>query len=150
MKKVLFVCMGNICRSAMAEGLLRHKIEQRGLDIAVDSAGTHGYHVGSTYDSRARAELAKHGIYVDDLRSRQIQVTDFEDFDVIFAADGNNLSDLSQQFGEAVNHVERMTAYSQRFCGQDVPDPYYGGDEGFAQVYEMLEESIDSWLETLS
>lgn len=150
MKKVLFVCMGNICRSAMAEGLLRDKVEQRGLAVTVDSAGTHGYHVGNAYDLRARAELAKHNISVEDLRSRQIQAADFEAFDVVFVADDDNLADLSRQFGNVGKHVVKMTAYSERYFNLNVPDPYYGGDEGFAEVYKMLDESIDAWLKTLS
>lgn len=146
MKKVLFVCMGNICRSSMAEGILREKIKNQGLDLTVDSAGTHGYHEGKRYDQRARKQLAKQGIDVDDLRSRQVRATDFDNFDVIFAADKNNIADLITRFGDRAKRVVLMTAYSNRYRDVDVPDPYYGGDDGFVRVYEMLDESIAAWL----
>lgn len=146
MKKVLFICMGNICRSAMAEGILREKIRQRQLPIMVDSAGTHSYHNGQQYDRRARAELAKHGIDVDDLRSRRVCADDFAQFDYLFAADTANLGNLSGEFGLIADSVKLMTAFSTAYQQQDVPDPYYGGDAGFTHVYEMLDESIEAWL----
>lgn len=150
MKKVLFICMGNICRSSMAEGILRDRIEKQGLALLVDSAGTHGYHQGKPYDQRAREELAKQDINVDDLRSRQVSAADFDTFDVIFAADQSNITDLAAGFGEKANKVKLMTAYSEQYFGLDVPDPYYGDSEGFAKVYEMLAESIDTWLKQRS
>lgn len=141
--------MGNICRSAMAEGILRDKIRRYQLPLVVDSAGTHSYHNGQKYDHRARAELDKYGIYVDDLHSRLVIADDFEQFDVLFAADDANLRDLQAEFGDAANKVQLMTAYSNDYQGQNIPDPYYGGDAGFAQVYRMLDESIESWLKQL-
>lgn len=149
MKKVLFICMGNICRSSMAEGILRDKVRMQGLSIDVDSAGTHHYHVGEQYDQRARQELAKHQIDVDDLRSRRVCDADFDEFDVIFVADENNKADLLREFGDKANKVEMMTSYSAKYYGQPVPDPYYGGDSGFAAVYAMLDESLEKWLQKI-
>lgn len=150
MQQVLFVCMGNICRSAMAEGILREKIRQQQLPLRVDSAGTHAYHNGDLYDPRARQELAKHHITVDDLRSRRIHRADFTQFDVIFAADRANIADLKAEFGTLADKVKLMTTYSDKTPNSDVPDPYYGGVEGFANVYGMLDESICAWLNKTS
>ncbi len=131
----------------MAEGILRDKIEKYGLPLQVDSAGTHAYHNGEPYDSRALEELRKHHINADDLRSRRIRESDFDDFDVLFAADCANLRNLKEEFGERAEKVVLMTNYSQVHRDEEVPDPYYGGKEGFASVYKMLDESIDAWLE---
>lgn len=146
MKNILFICMGNICRSAMAEGILRDKIQRHNLPLTVDSAGTHSYHNGEKYDSRARAELKKQGVNVDDLRSRRVSADDFKRFDALFVADKMNLRDLRAEFGEITDKVQLMTKYSDQYQGQEIPDPYYGGEEGFAHVYAMLDESISAWL----
>lgn len=148
-QKVLFICMGNICRSAMAEGILREKIRQRNLPLSVDSAGTHRYHNDEQYDSRARATLKEHGIDVNDCRSRLVTESDFKQFDVIFAADHDNIRNLAAKFGKLANNVQLMTAYSTAHHNQPVPDPYYGGEEGFPKVYDMLDSAIEEWLAQL-
>lgn len=150
MKKVLFICMGNICRSSMAEGILREKIRQRHLPLSVDSAGTHDYHHGNRYDARARATLREHHIDVEDLRSRPVCAEDFQQFDTLFAADRSNIEHLAAKYGDNANRVELMTAYSPENPNEDVPDPYYGGEEGFHQVYVMLDAAIEGWLATLN
>lgn len=145
-KHILFVCMGNICRSAMAEGILLKKIETYRLPLSVDSAGTHGYHAGGEYDPRSKHELSRHGIVVNHLRSRRIVDSDFAQFDKIFAADTQNIKDLKNEFGHLAKKVELMSSYAKRHHNQNVPDPYYGDEKDFAAVYALLDEIIDDWL----
>lgn len=146
MQKVLFVCMGNICRSAMAEGILLNKVRQHNLQLEVDSAGTHGFHNGKKYDERARAELKCHDIDIEAHRSRQVEKDDLINFDVIFVADRSNLRNLRSKYGKLANKVKLMTAFSKKYRNEEIPDPYYGGEEGFRHVYRMLNESINAWL----
>ena len=139
---LLAVCLGNICRSPLAEGLLRREIERRGLNWTVDSAGTAGYHVGNPLDPRSVAEAARHGLDISGQRSRKVTVEDLAEYDVILAMDRSNFRDL-----QLLASTPRERARIQlllRFTdledaeGPDVFDPYWD-DGGFAGVYELLE-----------
>jgi protein-tyrosine phosphatase len=148
--RILFVCMGNICRSPTAEGVFRHLVEERapGLDLEIDSAGTHDYHVGEPPDERAIAAASRRGIDLGRLRARQVEDADFERFDLIVAMDRLNRETLRER-SPAVRH-ERIRLFME-FTGrrdvEDVPDPYYGGPLGFEQVLDLAEEAAAGLLE---
>lgn len=144
MIRVLFVCTGNICRSPTADGVLRHLVGMAGLTgrIAVDSAGTHGYHLGDPPDPRSVAAAARHGVDLTGLRARRLDVADFTAFDHLIAMDRGHLRVLH---GLAPTAAAR--AQAALFCdlipgraGQDVPDPYYGDLPGFDRVYALIAE----------
>ena len=141
--KVLFVCLGNICRSPTAEGVFRHYVEQAGLSdkITIDSAGTADWHIGKTPDPRAQAAAAQRGYDLSPLRGRQAQAEDFATFDLILAMDKSNLSNL--QALQPVDGKAELALYLPRFgiSPDEVPDPYYGGDDGFELVLDMLEQA---------
>ena len=132
----------------MADGILRKKIVDQGLNMEVDSAGTAAYHVGEAPDRRMRKTGNENGVPIDDLRARQFVVEDFDQFDVIFAMDKSNYNNiLSLARGEAdVEKVKMMLNESNPGQNLEVPDPYYGGDEGFKNVYNMLGEAIDAFI----
>lgn len=146
MIKVLFVCLGNICRSPMAEGIFRDLIEKAGLDqeVMVDSAGTHGYHIGEPPDPRAQSTTARHGIIITGLRGRQVQAADLQSFDYVLAMDTENLAFLQRLPGSA--HVRLFLEFASKPATREVPDPYYGGLGGFDQVYKLLEEAAQGLL----
>lgn len=144
MKKVhvLFVCMGNICRSPTAHGIFQHLVNEAGLadQIVVDSAGTIGYHVGNSPDPRATATALQHGIDLTPLRARQVNIDDYNHQDFILAMDYDNLSDLQRQCPEQQQHkLQLLLSYHSDEYLDQVPDPYYGGDKGFEQVFDMVE-----------
>jgi protein-tyrosine phosphatase len=150
---ILFVCMGNICRSPTAEGVFRDKIKQAGLSAAVriDSAGTHDYHIGKPPDARAQAAALKRGYDFSDLRGRQVSEPDFEAFDYILAMDQDNLTALQQQCPPHLRHkVRRLLSFSQRYPNLDVPDPYYGGNSGFDLVLDMVEDAADGLIKEIT
>ncbi len=134
MKKVLFVCTGNICRSPTAEGILRHLSEEFGVQVHVESAGTHDYHVGNPVDQRAQKHAKERGYDLSRQRARQLRKRDFEEFDVIVAMDRGHLEILQAHCPPQHRAKLRMLVR-----GHDVPDPYYGGPEGFEQVLDMVE-----------
>ncbi len=149
--KVLFVCLGNICRSPTAEGVFRQYVEQAGLSdkITIDSAGTSDWHIGKTPDPRTQAAAAKRGYDLSKLRGRQAQAEDFAKFDLILAMDKSNLSNL-QAIQPADGKVE-LALYLPRFgiSPDEVPDPYYGGEDGFELVLDMLEQASQVMLDEI-
>jgi protein-tyrosine phosphatase len=148
--RILFVCMGNICRSPTAEGVFRRLVEERApdLDLEIDSAGTHDYHVGEPPDRRAIAAASRRGIDLGRLRARQVEDADFERFDLIVAMDRLNRESLLER-SPAGRH-ERIRLFME-FAGrrevEDVPDPYYGGPVGFEQVLDLAEDAAAGLLE---
>jgi protein-tyrosine phosphatase len=147
--KVLFVCMGNICRSPTAEGVFRHAVNQAGLadKIFIDSAGTHAYHVGNPPDSRAMAAATKRDIDLSHQRARQVEATDFEDFDYVLAMDHSNYSDLQHICPD--QHEDSLSLFldfANNSNEQEVPDPYYGGGQGFEHVLDLVEDATNGLL----
>ena len=150
--KVLFVCMGNICRSPTAEGVFRQMVSEAGLDheISVESAGTHAYHLDKTPDPRAVAAAAKRGYDLSNLISRQVTADDFRDSDMILAVDWDNMSLLQQQCPRQYAHkIQLMMRYATEHDEATVPDPYYGGPDGFDTVLNYIEDSCTGLLEVL-
>jgi len=142
--KILMVCLGNICRSPLAEGILKSK-----LDIAlfqVDSAGTGGWHVGSPPDPRSVAVARQHGLDITDQRGKKFSVYDFEIYDHIFVMDNSNYRDVVNQAQSNSEKQKVQLILDEIFPGEnvDVPDPYYGGDQGFENVYQMLDEACEN------
>ena len=148
--KILMVCLGNICRSPMAHGLLQQKVLQRKLDWEVDSAGTSSYHKGELPDKRAIACMKRHGIDITYQHSRPVTLADLQYYDRIFVMDRSNLHDVFEMAGTE-DELEKisliMGLVDERSAG-DVPDPYYGpGEKGFELVYEMLDRATDVLVE---
>jgi protein-tyrosine phosphatase len=149
---VLFVCTGNICRSPTAEAIFRKIAADAGLGQAIltDSAGTHAYHVGEPPDSRALAAAARRGYDMSGLRARKVERADFDRYDLILAMDGEHRAFLEGlRSPGAEGQVRLMMSYARRFSENDVPDPYYGGPQGFERVLDMLEDAAEGLLETL-
>ena len=145
---VLFVCMGNICRSPTAHALFREQIKGAGLEdrIDIDSAGTHAYHIGNAPDARATAAALARGIDMTDLRARQVCEADFEQFDYVVAMDRDNLSLLEAPCPALLQDRLSLMLDWVEGWGDEVPDPYYGGDEGFVRVLDMLTEASQGLL----
>lgn len=142
------VCLGNICRSPLAEGILKHYIKKEKLDWFVDSAGTGAWHIGNPPDSRSIEVAKKHGLDISSQRARKIRSTDFEEFDIIFAMDSSNYNDLQRyalddEEKEKIKLILNETEPSQN---NSVPDPYWD-DNGFEKVYQMLDKACKSFVE---
>lgn len=139
--KILMVCLGNICRSPLAHGILKQKLPS---DLFfVDSAGTASYHIGNPPDLRSIAIAKKHGLDISQQTARQFTADDFDDFDIIYAMDKSNYQNicrLAKTDGD-IAKVKLILNQNPTLSNKDIPDPYYGGDSGFATVYNMLEET---------
>ena len=148
--RVLFVCMGNICRSPMAHGVFRHLVRQSGLDdvVTIESAGTHSFHDGEQPDRRAQAAAAKRGYEIADLVARKVDDRDFEDYDMILAMDWDNLSLLQHQAHKRHHHKIQLL---MRFAGEHesatIPDPYQGTTQAFDQALDYIEDACSGLLE---
>lgn len=151
MERLLFVCLGNICRSPLAEGVMRHLVAEHGLAdrIEVDSAGTGAWHVGESPDHRSVEVAARNGVSLEGQSARRVRPADFRDFTRVVAMDASNLRDL-QALAPAGAKAEifRLRDFDPEGTG-DVPDPYYGGADGFDNVYEMVERSCRRLLDDL-
>ncbi len=146
---VLFVCMGNICRSPTAEGVLRKLVQEEGVEqwFHIDSAGTHAYHVGNPPDERAQKAARTRGFDISNLRARQVSIKDFESFDHILVMDRQNYDALT--FVCPKNHSHKVKLFLKYAPGAkifEVPDPYYGGDKGFEQVLDLVERAAMGFL----
>jgi protein-tyrosine phosphatase len=145
MKKILMVCMGNICRSPMAEGIMRQKIADYKLDAIVDSAGTISFHAGENPDERAISTAKKHHIDISRLVARQFKQSDFTEFDYIFVMDRTNLNDILRNITNDDYRRKVRLIMNSVFSDQniEVPDPYYGGNNGFENVFAMLDRACN-------
>ncbi len=140
--KVLMVCLGNICRSPLAEGILKSKVKN--THVLVDSAGTAGYHIGNPPDSRSIAVAKKYGVDISKQTCRKFSVLDFERFDIIYAMDKTNYEDIVQlsKTKEQASKVHLLLSEIDR-SEKEVPDPYYGGKDGFERVFQMIETACE-------
>ncbi|MFA8436040.1 MAG: low molecular weight protein-tyrosine-phosphatase [Marinifilaceae bacterium] len=152
-KKLLFVCLGNICRSPSAEAVMNGLVKENGLnsDILCDSAGIGGWHVGNRADSRMRRHASKRNYDLTSIARQFDPTIDFDHFDLILGMDDQNISDLKgmARNGKDLDKIVRMTDYCNRFDYNSVPDPYYGGDEGFELVLDLLEDACQGLLNQL-
>ena len=149
MKKILVVCMGNICRSPTGEAVLRKKAQQMDIDLTVDSAGTIGFHQGNPPDSRSKSAGENRGYSFKGITSRKVVMNDFDEFDLILAADQANLDDLTNQ---CPAHLQSKLALFLSFGEsqyQEIPDPYYGEGNGFELVLDLIEESSEAILRSM-
>ena len=150
--RILFICMGNICRSPAAEGIMKHKVQEQGLEqfFYIDSAGIYGWHEGELPDNRMRVHASHRGYQLTS-SSRPIKYGDFEQFDLIIGMDDNNIQDLKRIAPnlESKRKICRMTDFCRIHTANYVPDPYYGGASGFELVLDLLEDACEGLLEEL-
>ena len=149
--RVLMVCLGNICRSPTAEGVLRAMARARGIEVAVDSAGTAAWHAGSPPDVRSVAHAARRGIDLSGLRARQVRLGDFDSFDLILAMDHQNLAELVKRSPpEQAHKVRLLLSFAPAWPQDEVPDPYHGGAQGFEHVLDGIEQACEGLLAQLA
>jgi protein-tyrosine phosphatase len=146
---ILFVCMGNICRSPTAEAVFRHYVENAGLSerIQIDSAGTHDYHIGESPDARTRRAAQQRGYDMNGLRGRQVEAADFGRFDYVLAMDRANLAILQRLAQQGGGNPHLFLSYAKHHKEREVPDPYYGGADGFERVLDMVEDAAEGLLQ---
>lgn len=150
--RILFVCMGNICRSPTAEAVFRQLVEREGLSdyLQIDSAGTHDYHIGEAPDARTQRAAQQRGYDMSALRGRQVERADFLHFDYILAMDEANLAILRRMRPDnASGHLGLFLEFAERHMEREVPDPYYGGADGFERVLDMVEDAATGLLRHL-
>ena len=153
---VVFVCMGNICRSPTAEGVFRHHVMQQNMHdvINIDSAGTHAYHIGEQPDSRSQATARSRGVDLSSQSARKVQGNDFERFDYVIAMDRSNyeilrsLKDSSDKSDQKAN-LHLFMEFASNWDNDEVPDPYYGGGNGFERVFDMVQSASEGLLEQI-
>ena len=151
MTSVLFVCLGNICRSPTAHGVFESLVKARGLDhqISIDSCGTGGWHVGESPDKRATAHARKRGYELSHLRARQVQANDFYEFNYILAMDEANLRELDLLCPTNAKVLPQLFLSFGDYSETEVPDPYYGGEQGFEHVLDLVESACEGLLEDI-
>jgi protein-tyrosine phosphatase len=150
--RILMVCLGNICRSPLAEGILRHKLQEAGItDVEVDSAGTSGWHSGENPDKRSVQNARAHGIDISKLVSRQFTHTDFDTFDLIFVMDSSNHRDVIALARTDADKRKVELLLNKKWPGKNkaVPDPYFGGENGFEEVFHLVSDACDAVVEEL-
>lgn len=149
--KILMVCLGNICRSPLAEGILAHKAKQKGLNWTIDSAGTGGWHAGEQPDRRSIAIAKKYGLDITNQRARKLRSIDIDEFDVIYVMDSSNYNDVLDYTHTEDEMKKVIMIMNELHPGKNikVPDPYYN-DNGFEEVYEMLDKACDKIIEKYS
>ncbi|HIP36583.1 MAG TPA: low molecular weight phosphotyrosine protein phosphatase [Crocinitomix sp.] len=149
--KILMVCLGNICRSPLADGLLRQKVKSLGLDVFVDSCGTSSYHIGEPPDERMINTAFKYDYDISNLRARQFTKRDFKEFDVIYVMDASNYNNVIA-LAETKEDREKVKLFLNELHPQSnmpVPDPYFGGEQGFEKVFNLVDETTDKIIEKL-
>lgn len=147
--KILFVCLGNICRSPLAEAIFKHKIKEKGFEnhVEVHSCGTANYHVGDTPDPRTIKNALRNGVTIDHL-GRQLTKHDLDRFDFIIAMDKSNHANILklENASDHSHKIKLMRSFDRIPAGEEIPDPYYGGETEFQQVFDMLSQSVDSFI----
>ena len=151
MTKILMVCLGNICRSPLAQGILEHKAKINNTKIIVDSAGTGSWHIGSSPDIRSIETAKNHNIDISNQKARQFSTNDFNEFDKILVMDTSNLTNILRLCSNKKDEkkVQLILKYTNPNSQESVPDPYYGGEDGFEKVYQLLNEACDKIINTL-